>query len=115
MACTCKNIIPQSQECYDQMITIKVPKTLDTRMNAPGAERKEYVSVDPCLAAEIIELWRLGIVTTGCCCGHNLGGRYLPFIGVREDFIPKMKELGYEVQYNDCRPNDEDSFVPKSV
>jgi hypothetical protein len=97
------------------MITIKVPKTLDTRMNAPGAERKEYVSVDPCLAAEIIELWRLGIVTTGCCCGHNLGGRYLPFIGVREDFIPKMKELGYEVQYNDCRPNDEDSFVPKSV
>lgn len=23
-----------------------------------------------------------------------------------------MKEIGYVVQFNSCRPNDEDSFVP---
>jgi len=119
--------MPQSQECYDQMIVIKVPENLEIKMNAPGQEKKEYISVDPCLASEIIELWEKGIVTTGCCCGHNLGGRNVPFIGVREDFIPKMKEIGYKVQPNQCGnyegngefifsyPNREDSFVPKSI
>ena len=29
--------------------------------------------------------------------------------------IPKMKALGYKVQFNSCRPNDEDSFIPKTV
>ena len=29
--------------------------------------------------------------------------------------IQKMKDLGYEVYYNKCRPNDEDSFIPKTV
>lgn len=114
MACTCKNIIPQSKECYEQQIVVKVPDYLDIRMNAPGRERKEYVALDPCITAEVIQLWILGIVTTGACCGHNLPDGF-PFIGVKDEFIPKMKELGYEVAHNKCRPNDEDSFVPKSV
>lgn len=107
------------------MTALKVPADLDIRLNAPGAERREWVSVDPCLSDEIKELWRLGIVTTGCCCGHGLGGRMVPFIGVREDFIPKMKELGYKVQPNPTGkyvngefiptyPDREDSFVPKT-
>ena len=29
--------------------------------------------------------------------------------------IQKMKDLGYKVLYNECRPNDEDSFIPKTI
>lgn len=70
------------------------------------------VSIDKCLLPEILELWEMGIKTTGCCCGH---GKLEPFIGVDFDDIQKMKDLGYEVYYNEHRPNDEDSFVPKTV
>ena len=31
------------------------------------------------------------------------------------DDIQKMKDLGYKVYYNNCRSNDEDSFIPKTV
>ena len=70
------------------------------------------VSIDKCLLPEILKLWEMGIKTTGCCCGHGKQGA---FIGVDFDDIQKMKDLGYEVHYNKCRPNDEDSFVPKTV
>ena len=112
LGCTCKNIIPQSKEAFNQQIVIKVPDYLDIRMNAPGAEKKEYVAIDPCIAAEIIELWRKGVVTTGCCCGHNI---MEPYIGVRKDCISIMKELGYSIQYNECKPDGKDSFKPKSI
>ena len=112
LGCTCKNITPQSKEAFKQQIVIKVPDYLDIKMNAPGVEKKEYVAIDPCIAAEIIELWRMGIVTTGCCCGHNM---MEPYIGVREDFISKMKRLEYEIQFNSSRPGDEDNFKPKSI
>jgi len=49
----------------------------------------------------------MDIVTTGCCCGHN---EVEGFIGVEDQYIPQMKALGYEVQYNPTRPEDEDSF-----
>jgi hypothetical protein len=35
----------------------------------------------------------MGIVTTGCCCGHN---KIFAYIGVAWESIEKMKELGYE-------------------
>lgn len=69
-------------------------------------------SIDACLAEEVQDLWRQGIRTTGCCCGHN---KLPPFIGVDFDDVDRMKALGYEVAFNPCRPGDEDSFVPKSV
>lgn len=70
------------------------------------------ICVDKCLLPEVIKLWEMGIRTTGCCCGH--GDKKMAFIGVRPDFIRKMKELGYKVQFNSCRPDDEDSFVPQT-
>jgi hypothetical protein len=70
------------------------------------------VSIDKCLIHEVIDLWEKGIKTTGCCCGH--GRRELAFIGVAKEFIPRMKEMGYQVQFNPSRPDDEDSFVPKT-
>lgn len=74
-------------------------------------KRPKYISIDKCLLPEIMHLWELGIKTTGCCCGH---GTAEPFIGVKFEYIGKMKELGYVVRFNSCRPNDEDSFVPKT-
>lgn len=70
------------------------------------------ICIDRCLEKEIIELWALGISTTGNCCGHNkLDG----YIGVIDSDIPRMKAIGYEVAPNPNRPSDEDSFYPKSV
>ena len=72
---------------------------------------KNEIQVDECLANEIEELWNKGIKTTGCCCGHGVAA---PYIGVTEENIQRMKDLGYEVQFNSCRPEAEDSFVPKT-
>ena len=72
----------------------------------------KYIAVDKCLIKEIIDLWEQGIRTTGCCCGH--GDKSKAYIGVVFEDIPKMKALGYEVFYNSCRPDDEDSFIPKT-
>lgn len=77
----------------------------------PDATRPT-ICVDGCLAVEITALWREGIVTTGCCCGHGKGR---PFIGVAFADIPRMKAWGYQVQDNPCRPGDEDSFWPKTI
>lgn len=105
--CNCKNIIPQSVECYAQMIVLDAP----AHMLNNG---RRQICVDPCLSDEIQYLWSLEITTTGCCCGHNIDG--LPkFIGVSFSDIPKMKSLGYKVSFNRCRPDDEDSFIAKSV
>lgn len=68
------------------------------------------VAIDKCLLPEILKLWELGIKTTGCCCGH--GNKNLAFIGVDPRYIGKMKQLGYTVQFNPCRPDDEDTFYP---
>lgn len=75
-------------------------------------ERPDVIDIDACLASEITALWREGVVTTGCCCGH---GKMKPFIGVAFADIPRMKAWGYVVQPNPCRPGDEDSFWPKTV
>lgn len=68
------------------------------------------ICVDRCLEDEIQFLWELGIVTTGCCCGHNQVEAYIGVVPIDIDF---MKLLGYQVKFNECRPNDEDSFTPK--
>lgn len=69
------------------------------------------VAIDKCLLPEIIQLWEMGIKTTGCCCGH---GKLEPFISVREECINEMKLLGYEVQCNPHNLKGEDSFYPKT-
>lgn len=100
------------EDLFVHSILAVVPENIEIRTNCPERKLKTDINIDPCLFFEIKTLWNRGIVTTGCCCGHNIGFAY---IGVEEEFIPKMKELGYEVQYNPMRPNDEDSFKPKSL
>lgn len=70
-----------------------------------------FVTVDICLAKEVMFLWSKGISTTGCCCGHGIdekGG----YIGVEDIDINKMKSLGYKVYPNGDR---EDSFYSKTT
>ena len=78
--------------------------------------RDKHICFDKCLANELFYLWDMGIITTGSCCGNHKGcnGEH-SYIGVKDEFIPKMKELGYKVSFNPCRPKDEDSFIPKTI
>ena len=79
----------------------------------PNNSPKLYTAaIDKCLLPEILKLWEMGIKTTGCCCGH--GKHEFAFISVSPEYIPRMKELGYQVYFNSCRPDDEDSFIPKT-
>lgn len=106
--CNCVNVEMGS---YDNQVAVPVPDYIELLMNAPGQARRETVCIDACLFDEVKALWRVGITTTGCCCGHN---KIQGYIGVVDGDIHKMKALGYVVAYNSGRPNDEDSFVPRS-
>lgn len=105
----CKDIEFGTYNCaYNIMLPWLVKDPL-----LPNNPPKPYMAaVDKCLLPEILCLWEMGIKTTGCCCGH--GKQELAFIGVTPEYIPRMKQLGYQVQFNECRPNDDDSFVPKT-
>lgn len=101
--CNCVNMEIGS---YDNQVELPRPPHMPTT-------RGVYtICVDTCLKDEILHLWSLGITTTGSCCGHN---KAEPYIGVDEKDIPRMKAMGYKVQFNNSRPNDEDSFIPKSI
>lgn len=75
---------------------------------------KNEVQVDECLANEIEELWRKGIKTTGCCCGH---GYTLGFIEVTDESIKDMEKLGYAhyIYPVNCGGYErKDAFIPKT-
>ena len=63
--------------------------------------RPKCVSIDKCLLPEIIQLWEMGIKTTGCCCGH--GNINMAYIGVRFEDIDKMKEKeAYKLYFDEA-------------
>ena len=95
---------------YNCAYNIMLPYLVKDPTEPEAAPQPKYVAVDKCLLPEILRLWEAGIKTTGCCCGH--GRPEMAFIGVRPEYIDRMKELGYTVFYNSCRPGDEDSFIP---
>lgn len=104
--CDCIDVEPGS---YDNEIMLEIPDNVTLRYNAPGQEVRKTVCIDQCLAEEIQHLWSLGITTTGCCCGHN---KTNGLIGVIDDDIQHMKDIGYEVVPNPSRPGDEEIFYP---
>lgn len=97
--CKCKNIDIGS---YNAQISFK----------APNWSSKDVINIDLCLKDEILNLWKHGIVTSGCCCGHN---KNLGYIGVYPESVNKMLELGYIIQTNNNDVNRVDSFYPKSI
>lgn len=101
--CECKNV-----ECgtYKNTVIVNAPRIYNDKF--PNIKE---IQLDKCIAKEIEYLWNKGIITMASCCGHN---RTDGFISVLEEYIPKMKELGYEVLFNPFYPNAEWSFKPKS-
>jgi len=71
---------------------------------------KRGISVDRCMAGQIISLWKAGIRTYGCCCGH---GEYDGWINVaREDFTKAM-ELGWKQYHYEDEPDRKDTVFAK--
>jgi hypothetical protein len=103
--CHCDPATVKIQE-YQRSVLIVVPEFI-TLGNA-----RDTVCIDACLVSEVWDLWRAGIRTTGCCCGHNQTD---PYIGVEEEDIQKMKEMGYVVRVNPLDSSREDSFYPKTL
>lgn len=111
MACKCKNVIPQSKECYDRMITVEIPPHMKSyRDNRVKVGLSSKISIDPCVYDEICDLWEKGIVTYGCCCGHNLTES---FVNVAESNIDEMLKMGYEQNHTD--KSRKDTFRLKSA
>lgn len=75
---------------------------------------RKDVAVDRCLATEIQSLWKLGIVTTSCCCGHN-DSKLPPYIAVLGRNVKDMEEWGYVHYFNPIIPDADCFFYPKSV
>lgn len=105
--CKCRDIDFGS---YDAQTYIKDLSPYPQMVEYRGDRAQYGLCLDECVAEEVLELWKLGITTTGCCCGHN---KISGYIGVIDADIPRMKELGYLVAPNQSRPGDEDSFYPK--
>ena len=99
--CDCVDIEMGS---YDNQVTVWNPHY--------KTKEREFIEVDKCIAKELMKLWGLGIVTTGSCCGHNITVGY---IGVTEEYKNIMRVMGYKNRFNDSRPDDDCSFIPKSI
>lgn len=92
---------------------LQPPKNFIT-YNLDKSRYKTHIRVDDCVADEVEHLWKLGIRTEGCCCGH---GHYLGFINVVEEDCKKMEELGYQYYIYSSEfggAERKDAFIPKS-
>ncbi len=105
--CKCVNI--NIQEYNNTTIINKLPIQMVYHMDkVNGKENRPHsICIDNCILQEIIELWDENITTTGCCCGHN---KLEPYIGVIDNDIDKMINMGYTIQFNPMRPEDNDTF-----
>lgn len=105
--CKCANVAMGS---YGNQVIMNRPAHMIGRKE--GSSNPETICIDTCLVDEIIDLWHKGIITTGCCCGHNTHHSY---IGVIDGHVSRMLSLGYEVLFNPNRPMDRDTFKAKSI
>jgi hypothetical protein len=111
MACKCVNIEPQSKEAFNQMIVVDIPNHMqDYRKKRIEAGFEPLISIDPCIFDEIQMLWNVGIITYGCCCGHNT---FESMVNVDDSNIDQMIDLGYVQNHPD--KNRLDTFRLKSV
>lgn len=83
------------KEDYSHGVVVRVPDNILLIYNRPEQDRMEMVSVDRCMVDEIKKLWSEGIVTNGCCCGHN--NKFIDgYIGVEPEYHEKMLSMGYK-------------------
>lgn len=105
-------------KCSDtfESVNVSVPENIAKKLFSLGYKDsvRQYIAIDKCLVNEIETLWWHGIVTTTCCCGHNVRN-FPPHIGVDSHFIDDMRALGYKQYYNPCLPKQRNFFYPKSI
>jgi hypothetical protein len=66
---------------------------------APAWHNRPTICVDACISKAIEMLWANGVVTCGCCCGHN---RDAPSVVIESyEDVEKTKRL---LNSNDGRP-----------
>ncbi len=58
-------------DCHSNAGAFEGGKTPPAARAAPSWSTKRFIAVDACIADVIYMLWANGIVTGGCCCGHN--------------------------------------------
>jgi len=90
---------------YQNSAVLKIPTHMKVE-NGGYYSTKTTVSIDKCIAKEIQNLWRHGVHTMGCCCGHNKGNGYIQVLTKKDEI--KMLNLGYV--YKD---KDKGAFIPK--
>lgn len=109
--CNCENIQSQSVECYAQQITVTIPEHMrGYKLKRLSNGLSDKISIDPCCFAEIWWLWKHGIVTYGCCCGHNAQES---FVNVHEKDTQWMLDNGYIQNHYD--KSRQDTFKLKSI
>lgn len=64
MKCNCRSYNAQIGE--NEEVVLPRPYWM------PPGERENGVPVDACISGVIQHLWYHGIITRGCCCGHNM-------------------------------------------
>ena len=101
--CDCVNVAVGS---YGNQVM--VPRPIHMRGRKEGTE-SDIICIDTCLANEIMYLWKMGVTTTGCCCGHK---KFEGYIGVIDSDGPLMETLGYKVNLMAAGPNN---FIPLGV
>lgn len=79
-------------KCAQQVI-LDLPEWTYDHKRKVAEGRKPRVCIDPCIEHAIKKLWKQGIDTLGCCCGHN---KERAWVNVGPDQYIKMFELGYE-------------------
>jgi len=89
---------------YNNKVKIEMPAEWETDREC------RWFWVDVCLLPELVFLWKRGIRTIECCCGH---GSVEGYIAVDDCYIATMHELGYKNCKN--KPDRKDLFLPKST
>ena len=105
------NSCKEAMGCYGCSYSIMLPYNTKFDWDDDSEYSPKYIAVDKCLLSEVLELWKLGIKTTGNCCGH---GEVLSFISCKEGYEHKMLELGYENIINSYFPESRIYFKPKT-
>ncbi len=111
MTCECVNVTIGG---YENQVVVEAPAKVVAYRRKVNPYLGPRIALDRCVAEEVQALWKQGIVTNGCCCGHNLG-TISPYIGVRAQDVWLMRALGYEhLTAAECS-FPEYHFKPKSI
>lgn len=103
----------------NNQVAVLVPDFIELKYNNPEQNLRDSVCIDVCLVEEIYTLWKAGVVTECCCCGHkedekcNFEDKEGHII-VHKDSISTMLSMGYKRHDSGLYHNRLDMFKPKT-